>query len=335
MSGGRRASALVVAAAVAGVLVGVAILLGWSALNEAPPAAPAEEPIAFRVEPGEGFARVARRLEETGLVVSSTRLLILARLTGSDRSIRTGTYEFRRGTPPRDLIDDLVAGRVRLLRFTVPEGWRLMQIAAAAESTLGITAGEFLAAARDSARRAALGCPAESLEGYLFPETYLFADPTTAAEVVDRMTERFEEVWASLHGESPLDLDRHAVVTLASIVEAETPKPDERARVAAVYLNRLARGWRLEADPTVRYGLGHFTGRLYYHHLDVDTPYNTYQRSGLPPGPIGAPGRAALVAVREPLSPCDDFFFVASGDGGHVFSRTKAEHDRARRAAGR
>ena len=328
---GRWLAAL--AAISIGLIVVVAIV-GWVRLHEAPraPEGPAE-PVAFRVEPGEGFAHVARRLEEEGLVVSAQRFEILARIVGLDRDIRSGTFLFTVGTPPRTILDDLVTGKVRLLGFTVPEGWRLDQIAAEAESTLGTPAAEFLAAASDSARRAELGCASTTLEGYLFPETYRFPDGVGAAEVVAAMTDRFVAEWEALEGDPPQELDRHGVVTLASIVEAETSVPEERPRVAAVYLNRLERGMRLQADPTVRYALGRFHGRLYYKHLDVESPYNTYSVYGLPPGAIAAPGRAALQAVLAPLEPCDDLYFVASGDGGHIFSRTKAEHDRAKRVA--
>jgi UPF0755 protein len=319
-----------------GLVVAVAAV-GWFRLNEAPsaPAGPVG-PVEFRVESGEGFASVARRLEEQGLVVSADRFEILGRLVGADRDIRVGTYLLAVGTPPRDLIGDLVAGNVRITTFTVPEGWRLDQIAAAAESALGIAPEEFLVAAADSELRLTLGCRSETLEGYLFPETYHFTDASTAADVVNAMAGRFDAEWRSLEGAKgglPEGLDRHGVVTLASIVEAETSVSEERPHVAAVYLNRLGLGWRLQADPTVRYAMGRFNGRLYYKHLEIDSPYNTYRYEGLPPGPIAAPGLAAMEAVFDPLEPCDDLFFVASGDGGHIFSRTREEHDRAKRLA--
>jgi UPF0755 protein len=316
-----------------GLIVAVAVV-GWVRLHEAPPVpeGPAE-PIEFRVEPGEGFARVAARLEKVGLVVSARRFEILGRIVGADREIRSGTFQFDPGTPPRDILDDLVAGNVMLLSFTVPEGWRVDQIAAEAESALGVSADEFVVVAGDSALRAELGCTSETLEGYLFPETYRFPVGVGARDVVDAMTRRFVAEWAALEGDPPAGLDRHGVVTLASIVEAETSIAEERPRVAAVYLNRLERKMRLQADPTVRYGIGRFHGRLYYKHLDIPSPYNTYRNHGLPPGAIAAPGRAALQAVFTPLDPCDDLYFVASGDGGHVFSRTKAEHDRAKHQA--
>jgi UPF0755 protein len=325
---------LIVLALITIGLVTVLAAWGWHRLQAAPEIPDGGgEPVEFRVSPGEGFASVSSRLADGGLVVSAARFETLARLLGADRDVQAGTYLFAPGTPPRDLLGDLVAGSVRLLRFTVPEGWRLDQIADEAEGALGIPRELFLAAASDPDRKEVLGSRAENLEGYLFPETYRLPDDVTAGELVDAMTGRFVAVWDSLKGDPPPELDRHDVVTLASIVEAETSRPDERPRIAAVYLNRLERGWKLQADPTVRYALGRFRGRLYYKHLRVDSPYNTYREAGLPPGPIAAPGRAALQAVLQPLSPCDDMYFVASGDGGHVFSRTKQDHDRAKQRA--
>jgi uncharacterized YceG family protein len=181
---------------------------------------------------------------------------------------------------PYRLLDDLVNGNALLHRVTIREGWRLDQIAAAVQDSLAIPAPAFLAAARDSARRARVGAPGQDLEGYLFPDTYLFPDGSQPAAVVDAMLDHFEEVWHDLKGKKASKLDRHDVVTLASIVEAETPLPEEKPRVAAVYLNRLEQGWKLQADPTVRYGLGYWVEHLYYKQLEVDTPYNTYLHPG-------------------------------------------------------
>ena len=317
----------------AGGLLGAAALAlaglwGWELLIESPPAAEAAQPpVEFRVEPGEGLGSVARRLEDEGLVVSARRFRWVARFQGVDRGVHAGTYHLPRGVDPRRLLDDLAAGRVRLLRLTIPEGWRLDRIAAEVDSALAIPAADFTAALRAPGLLERVG--AESLEGYLFPDTYFFPDGVEAVDVVTALVARFEEVWATLPDTPPLGMDRHQVVTLASIVEAETPLEHEKPRVAAVYLNRLRDGWKLQADPTVRYGLRRFTGRLYFKHLDIDTPYNTYLHAGLPPGPIAAPGSAALRSVFEPLEPCDDYYFVATGDGGHRFSRTHREHERA------
>lgn len=309
------------------LLAAVGAFLGWQALVAAPEGD--GEIVTFRVEPGQGLATVAHGLEREGLVTSARGFRLLARLQGQDRGVHAGTYELARGRDPRDLLADLTEGRVRLRRFTVPEGRRLEQIAVDVERQLGVPTNDFLAAVADSARlrRAAPG--AKTLEGFLFPETYLFPDGVTAVEVVDAMLDRFDEVWDAESAPVPEGIDRYGLVTLASIIEAETPVEAEKTRVSAVYWNRLRIGMRLQADPTVRYGIGRFDGRLYYKHLDINTPYNTYMHAGLPPGPIGNPGASALRAARSPLDPCDDFYFVASGDGGHVFSRTKREHDRA------
>jgi UPF0755 protein len=321
---------LVLVALVLVAAVPVFGVLTWRSLVEAPPASGhASSPMEFRVEEGEGFASVAGRLEHAGLVLSATRFKILARLRGADRSVQTGTYRLGFGTDPRRILDDLVEGRVRLRRLTLPEGFRLNRIVSETEAALEVPADSLEAALAEPRRTQDLGLESSSLEGYLYPDTYFFPDGTPADRVIDAFVSRFEEVWATLTGDLPDGFDRHDVVTLASIVEAETPLDDEKPRVAAVYLNRIRDGWLLQADPTVRYGIGRFTGRLYYKHLDIDTPYNTYMHRGLPPGPICSPGRAALQAVLTPTPDCEDFYFVASGRGGHDFSRTIAEHDAA------
>jgi UPF0755 protein len=314
--------------------VAAAARYGWLLLLEAPDIAPgAAAPVELTIEDGEGVASVAARMEESGLVVSARRFRLLARLVGADRAMHAGTYQFAPGSGPREILRDMVEGNVRLERITLPEGWRLAQIAEEVECVLGVPADSIRAAAADSSLRAALACPAETLEGYLFPETYHFPDGVSALQIVTAMAHRFEDVWSTLPPVPHKGLSRHDVVTLASIVEAETYIDSEKPRIAAVYLNRLERGWKLQADPTVRFGIEQFTGRLYYRHLDVDTPYNTYLYKGLPPSPIGAPGRSSLLAVLQPLEPCEDLYFVASGNGGHVFSRTGEEHIQAKLAA--
>lgn len=326
----NRTRLVLLLVAMAGLAAGFALRRGWDVLTEAPPGGAAVPASSFHVEPGEGLASVAARLEEEGLIVSARRFRILARILRVDRGVKAGTYRLVHGADPRALLDDLVEGRVRALRLTIPEGVRLDRIADEVEETLSIPRDDFLAAAAEPGRLARYG-GVPSLEGYLYPDTYFFHDGVDADTVVEAMLARFEAVWASLEGSPPAGWTRNDVVTLASIVVAETSLAEEKPRVAAVYLNRLRDGWRLEADPTVRYGLERFGGRLYFKHLDIDTPYNTYMHRGLPPGPIAAPGRESLQAVLMPLEPCDDFFFVASGNGGHIFSRTKAEHDQARR----
>ena len=320
------------------LLVGlVMIAIGNHLLLEAPKGDPNGPPSKFRVAVGESFHSVSDRLQKEGHIISGTRFRILARMHGADRSIRPGTYLFYPGRAPLDLLDDLVQGRLLMHRITVPEGWRLEQIAAETERVLGIAATDFIAKAASPNRLLSVGSRATTIEGYLFPETYFFEDGVGSDTVLDEMIARFEANWARVSAgvdSMPLGLDRHAIVTLASIVEAETGVPSERPRIAAVYLNRLADGWKLQADPTVRYALGKYDRDVVlYKDLAAELPYNTYWIQGLPPGPIASPGAAALEATIRPLSPCEDFFFVASGDGGHVFSKTMREHNLAKGAA--
>ena len=319
------------------LLAVVALAVGKYLLLEAPKADPNGPPQKFRVAQGESFYSVSDRLQKEGHILSAGRFRILARLHNADRSIRPGTYLFYPGRPPLDLLDDLVQGRLLMHRLTIPEGWRLQQIAAETERVLGIPASDFLAKAASPNRVLSAGSRAATVEGYLFPETYFFEDGVGSDTVLDEMMARFETNWTKLTAgvdSLPLGLDRHAIVTLASIVEAETGVAEERPRIAAVYLNRLVEGWKLQADPTVRYALGKYDSDVVlYKDLEAELPYNTYWVQGLPPGPIGSPGAAAMEAAIHPLSPCEDFFFVASGGGGHVFSKTMRDHNLAKGAA--
>jgi UPF0755 protein len=190
----------------------------------------------------------------------------------------------------------------------------------------------FLEKVHDPRATRSLGVGAESLEGYLFPDTY-FVDANSGAEdLIRRMVGQCLQVVAqlALQREPPFDYSIHELLTLASIVEAEVMIDSERPRVAAVFLNRLKIGWKLQADPTVRYALDKYGVKLTLDDLEVESDYNTYLHHGLPPGPICNPGEASIRAVFEPLEECQDLFFVATGMGDHIFSRTEAEHLRAR-----
>jgi UPF0755 protein len=183
------------------------------------------------------------------------------------------------------------------------------------------------AAVRDTALRARLDVPTPTLEGYLYPATYTFQEGTSARAAVREMVGGFERAWRPEWNPrlQTLALSRHDVVTLASIVEREAVKPEERPVIAAVYYNRLKKGMRLEADPTIQYALGRHTARVLYRDLEIDSPYNTYRRSGLPPGPIGSPGAPSIAAATQPAN-VPYLFFVAHPDGHHEFRTTYAEH---------
>jgi UPF0755 protein len=286
-------------------------------------------PVAVRIAAGSDLRQIARALADAGAVRSAGAFVLAARLAGLERSLRPGDYRLDPRMSLPALVRSLVDGRGRTADVTIPEGWRLEQVAErlAAAGVCGRDA--FLAQARDPALLAALGIPGPSAEGFLFPETYSFALPSAPADVIRAMHRQFARVWAELtQGAPPPPLAPLQAVTLASIVERETAAAAERPLVAAVYLNRLRLGMPLQADPTVIYGIDGFDGNLRRSDLAAASPYNTYVVRGLPPGPIAAPGRGSLAAALNPAR-VDYLYFVARNDGTHQFSRTLVEHNRA------
>ena len=257
---------------------------------------------------------------------------VYLRLAARGRSVRFGHYRIDAGRRPVEVLERLLDGRVETLSVTVVEGSDLTALAAQMAIAGVGSEAEWIAVASHVEWVEDLVPEATSLEGFFFPDTYRFAVGTTVETAARHIVERFRTVWAEERGRvdqtwgSPFE-----VVTLASLVEAETPVGVERGRVAGVFVNRLLRGMLLQCDPTVVFALkrrGEWSGRLLRVHWDVDDPYNTYRYPGLPPGPINSPGRAS---IRAALSPEEHgyLYFVASSGGGHVFSRTLAEHNRA------
>jgi peptidoglycan lytic transglycosylase G len=256
------------------------------------------------------------------------------------QELEAGEYVFDRPMTPREVFAMLAAGRIYVHTVKVPEGWTAIEIADELEREGLCRRDEFLEAANDPSSMDDLAPGAPSLEGFLFPATYQFTRHTGAAEIAAAMVRRFRVEWASLPGIGhdtegnitglPAGMTVEQVVTLASLVERETPRADERPIVAGVFMNRLLRRLPLQCDPTVQYALA-LEGRpvkiLSGADLSFDSPYNTYRHAGLPPGPIGNPGEASLRAALRPLR-VPYFYFVADAEGGHRFSRTLAEHNR-------
>jgi UPF0755 protein len=268
-------------------------------------------------------------------IVGSPRLFTLyARAKGADRQIRSGRYRVDSGASWGELVEVFTEGRILPTALTIPEGWTLRQMVPRVADVAGVPQEEvasLLLASGDSLAEE-LGVPGPGLEGYLFPDTYLFAEGIAPREVVVTMAEAYQSFWTEAR-RAQLEASgrsEHEVVTLASIVQAEAGNEAEMPVIASVYSNRLESGWLLQADPTVLYALGGTRERLLFAAIDsvADNPYNTYTQPGLPPGPIGSPGRSALEAALNPAD-TDYMFFVAGPDGGHVFSRTLAEHNRA------
>ncbi|MDZ7859075.1 MAG: endolytic transglycosylase MltG [Candidatus Krumholzibacteriota bacterium] len=292
-----------------------------------------EKGVVVRVHPGEALYDIQAKLEKKGVLEHSTIFRWAAYLKRKEKDIKAGEYLFKRGESVRAVLSKLSRGIVEYKRIVVPEGFMVKEIASLLYSKAGIDSSAFESAVRDDLFIEKLGFEAESLEGYLFPDTYLISWPYTAREIAAQMVERFKTVYSEEITEraDSLSMTMHEIVTLASIVQAEAMLKSEMPRISAVYHNRLEKGMKLEADPTVAYALGGVRRKLWYNDLKVKSPYNTYIHKGLPPGPVCSPGRAALAAAAYPAEDCGDYYFVADGKGGHIFSRTHAEHNRAKR----
>jgi UPF0755 protein len=320
-----------------------------------------EPAVDVEIRPGETAGEVASDLEATGVVRSARILLLLARLDDLDRQFRHGRHRFSGAMTPQAVLAELVRTPLQdMLNVTVPEGMDSFEIAGLLQQQGIVSAEDYRSAVCDPSLAVNIPLPdgADCLEGYLFPDTYALTPGTGAREFASMQLARFREVTASLFDEaasqfpgalSPhaADLDsapanateaeRHAellwrAVTLASIIEKETGVPDERPLIASVFHNRLRRGMRLQADPTVIYGLRvagvPWERAVLHEYVRTPGPYNTYMIDGLPPGPIGNPGLAALRAALQPTA-SKYLYFVSNGDGSHQFSTTLVQHNQA------
>jgi UPF0755 protein len=296
-------------------------------------AGPHGAPVRVIIPRGATFRVAADSMAVAGVISTPLPFRIYARLTGRDRQIQAGTYLLRRGTPWSEVIAAMNGGSGITNRVTIPEGFTIAQIKPVLMRALQADSDSIEVVVRDSALRARVADPAETLEGYLFPDTYVFAPGTSAREAVTEMVKRFEREWKPEYDAQAAALghSRHEIVTMASIVEKEARLAEERPVIAAVYYNRLKDGMPLQADPTVQYALGRHTERVLYRDLTIDSPYNTYQHPGLPPGPIASPGGASLRAALTPAK-VPFLYFVAAPDGHHEFRATMAEHEQAKRA---
>ena len=305
----------------------------WVMTRLAAPAPAGGAPVLLSVPAGASTRQVAALLQARHLIRDATVFRLYARLKGLDSQIQGGEYELSPAMTPAQILAKLAHGDVVVHRFTVPEGLTVEQVADLLAAKGLVSKQRFLAAASKShladrwlPRNTRLAQP---LEGYLFPATYDYQPGASEQQLLSLMVEGFARAWTPARAKraQELGLTVHQVVTLASIVEKETSVPAERAAVAGVYHNRLKIGMKLDADPTVRYALKKLAGvPLLYQDLDVNSPYNTYRRAGLPPGPIAAPGDAAIEAVLHPAAH-DHLYFVAKqdGSGGHYFARTLSE----------
>lgn len=314
--------------------------------------------VRIRIAEGMSLRAAADTLAARGLLERPLILVAGARLTDQDRQLRAGLYELRPGLSPRDLLAALTRGPTVSVTVTIPEGLTAEEIATLVADSLGFAPEDFLAAADLAARREiiarkflpdaeaaarydsllvqetlALGRPFHWCEGYLGPDTYNFAvgtEPkTVAGHVLVTQLDRLARVLEGPRSPALAGLSGHEILTLASIVEAEARRNDERPLIAAVFANRLRQKWRLEADPTAAYPLGKKGKRILLRDLEVESAFNTYRAAGLPPGPIGNPGAASLAAAARPDTTFRAMFFVSDGIDGHIFTQSVAEHEAA------
>ncbi len=286
-------------------------------------------PVLVRLPRGSGLRQTAAILARSGVVDHPGLFVLAARLGGRAGCLRAGEYRLSPAMSYRQILEILCAGRVVLYRLTIPEGFTMYQIVERTAQEGLLDREQALALLHDQRFIQGLGIQARSLEGFLFPTTYRLPRGLGARAVLAMMVRRFQEVWRPLQARARrLGLSQLQAVTLASIIEKEAQWDYERPLISAVYHNRLKRGMRLQADPTVIYGLSHFDGNLRRADLEADTPYNTYIHPGLPPGPICSPGLASLRAAVDP-APADYLYFVAMGNGRHHFSISYREHQNA------
>lgn len=307
-------------------LVGLAALVGAGACSGAVGGAP----VQVLVPKGASTAQVADSLARDGVISNAKYFRIYVALRGGDRGLRAGTYLLRKNEGFGRILSTLRGGKGVVAVVPVIEGYTISQITPLLVARLHVSAESVDAAVRDTSLLRELDLPTETVEGYLYPDTYIFPRGTSAREAIFTMVRRFEEVWRPAWTErlDTLRMSRNDVMTLASIVEKEDKLPEERPVIAAVYMNRLRDGVLLQADPTVQFALGYHTPRVTFKDLQIESPYNTYKHPGLPPGPIASPSRPAIVAALYPAQVPFEFF-VAFPDGHHEFRKTFAEHNLA------
>lgn len=306
---------------------------------------PVGEPITYTVQKGENFSGIARKLQLQGIISSERAFRWYVNILAPGKPLQRGEFALYTRMPVPEVVRALTEGKPIEHRFTIPEGYNIFQIAEELEAKSFVSKADFLAAARSPELIqqipgvASLARKPSSIEGYVYPDTYLLQKVFNAREIAQIMLNHFREVFKGIEPQVRDNLlvrefrfTPHDIVTLASIVEKETGAGSERPLVASVFVNRLRKRMRLQTDPTIIYGIylekGSWDGNIRRRDLDGGNAYNSYQHDGLPPGPIANPGVSALRAVMQPAE-TDYLYFVSKGDGTHVFSKDYGSHAKA------
>lgn len=305
------------------VFVGIGYYLLFSPINYS-----IEEPLVFEVKKGESFSVVSEKLYQLGIVKNKFIFKTAAMIYGADNRIKAARFKIKKGLSYLDLIDLLTNGPADYLKtIKIYDGSALKNIAIILQQELKVDSSIILKLANDKDFLKSLNISANSLEGYLLPGIYNIYENSDAEEVISILNNSLKEFWNdSIDNQSKkINFNKHQVLTLASIIEGETNFKDEMPTISAVYHNRLKKGMKLQADPTVQYALDGAWRRLKYSDLNINSPYNTYKYFGLPPGPINNPSKDAIIAALFPAD-VDYLFFVADGTGKHKFAKTYNEH---------
>lgn len=310
------------------VVACVGLVLAWSFFG--PNNFSGQSEIVVHVSRGESLSSIVDSLQAQGVIRSRFFFELVARVVGGEKRIQVGKYVFQSGISNIAIFRALREGAgTALIPVTIPEGLRSRAQAHILSRVTGLDSARYVDLAHDESFIRSLGIDASSLEGYLFPETYILRWQPDERDVLREQVDQFKRVYGdSLQARAKkIGLTTNQVLTMASIVEGETVLPSERATIAGVYYNRLRKRMRLEADPTVQFMIGNGPRRVYYSDLRKDSPYNTYLHTGLPPGPINSPGKASILAALYPAKH-NYLYFVANGTGGHWFSSSYADHSR-------
>ena len=289
-------------------------------------------PLTIKVEKGASLKEIGEDLKEKKVINDSQTFVLAARIMGHETSIRAGLFSLSDLRSNYHIVQQLVNGTPVLKKITIPEGMRKEQIATAFQDALGLDRRVFISLCEDKKFIQSLGLQVSSLEGFLFPNTYHFHENETSIRIIQTMVLEYQKLFNNelKHRLSDLGLTELEMVTLASIIEGEAIYDSERPLISSVYHNRLKKGMRLQADPTIQFIIDDGPRRLLKKDLKIQSPYNTYKIYGLPPGPINSPGRESLLAALLPVD-ADFLFFVANGEGYHTFSKTEKEHNIAKK----
>ncbi len=288
------------------------------------------------ISEGLSTSEIARNLRDSGIIDNPIMFVLFAKLLGLEKHLKAGRYKLQKDMPELDCVKIISKGGTTSLRITIPEGFAIDATARLLGEKMDIETDRFVSLCTDSQFAKELELEGRSLEGYLFPDTYRFNWGMDAENIIRLMVRRFKTVFAEewMNRTETSDLSSYEILILASIVEGEVLWNSESPLISAVFHNRLRLNRPLQADPTIQYLLREHKPRILYKHLKIDSPYNTYLYRGLPPSPICSPGRCAIRAALNPAS-VDYLYFVAGGDGRHIFSRTLKEHNLAKRTAKR